>query len=266
MTEEPETPAVGEATTPALGVGLQRRVMLHHGNALRLLLDLETDSVDAVITDPPYSSGGLMQHDRIRGQLDKYTGTYGKQPDLPEFSGDARSYGYWCSLWLTEALRVVKTGGICAVFADWRQLPTTTDALQAGGWVWRGVVPWYKPGGRPTQGRYANQCEYVVWGTNGRRPLTALDGKALPGFYKANSPRERDHITQKPLSVMRKLVQIVPPGGVVLDLFAGSGTTAEACKLEGRSCIGFEIEPHFVEVARSRVEAVEQAPGLFDAA
>ena len=232
--------------TLALDVGLQRPVMLHHGNALRLLLDMEPDSVDAIITDPPYSSGGMVRSDRTQDVHTKYlTNDSESGQALHGFSGDnrdARSYGYWCSLWLTEALRVVKPGGICAVFTDWRQLPTTTDALQAGGWVWRGVVPWWKPASRPQKGRFTNACEYVVWGTNGPRDLDANEGRCLPGFYKASSPRERDHVTQKPLDVMRKLVQIVPPGGVVLDPFAGSGTTAEACKLEGRSCIGFEIE------------------------
>lgn len=243
-------------------------IRIQHGNALQLLTEQETASVDALITDPPYSSGGMVRSDRSRGVHEKYvTNDSQSGHELGAFSGDnrdGRSYGYWASLWLTEALRVVKPGGACCLFTDWRQLPTTTDALQAGGWVWRGIVPWRKPNPRPQKGRFRNACEYVVWGTNGPRGTEAIDGECLPGIYEGSPPRDRQHITQKPLQVMRGLVQIAPPGGVVLDPFAGSGTTAEACEREGRSFIGFEIEPHFAEVAQQRIEEVQSSPRLFD--
>ena len=134
-----------------------------------------------------------------------------------------------------------------------RMRATTTDAIQAGGWVWRGVVPWHKPSGRPVQGRWANSCEYVVWGTNGPRDLLALDGKALPGFYQSSAPREREHITQKPVDVMRGLVKIAPEGGTILDPFMGSGTTGVAAMLEGRLFVGVEMVEHYAEVAKRRI-------------
>lgn len=80
---------------------------------------------------------------------------------------------------------------------------------------------------------------------------------ALPGFYQAASPREREHITQKPLSVMRELVKIVPEGGVVLDPFAGSGTTGVAAILEHRRFIGVEMTEHYADVAAARLAEAE---------
>ena len=244
------------------------------GDALRVLMELPDASVDALITDPPYSSGGMMRGDRVQDVHTKYVNSDSSSNEaLSAFSGDSRdsrAYRYWCALWLSEAMRVVKPGGVCALFTDWRQLPTTTDAIQAGGWVWRGIVPWHKPAGRPVQGRWGNQCEYLAWGTNGPRPLEALGGRALPGFYQENTPRERDHITQKPLGVMRDLVKIVEPGDVVLDPFMGSGTTGVAAMIEGRRFIGVEMTPHFAEVAERRIrEAQGQAvpkgdQGAFD--
>ena len=239
---------------------------LHVGDALSVLRFLPDASVDALITDPPYSSGGMFRSDRQQDVHTKYVNVDSVSGNaLAEFSGDSRDsrgYGYWIALWLSECLRVVRPGGVAAVFTDWRQLPTTSDHLQAGGWVWRGIVPWHKPAGRPVQGRWANSCEYVVWGTNGPRDLLALDGAALPGFFQANSPREREHITQKPLDVMRQLVRICPKGGTVLDPFMGSGTTGVAALLEGRCFIGVEMQAHFVEVARRRL--TEAARGYRD--
>lgn len=233
------------------------RVQLYQGDALAVLAALPDASVDALVTDPPYSSGGAFRGDRTQDVHTKYVNSDSTSGNaLEAFSGDtrdARGYLYWCALWLSEAMRVVRPGGVCAMFTDWRQLPTTTDAIQAGGWVWRGIVPWHKPAGRPVQGRWANSCEYVAWGTNGPRDLLALDGSALPGFYQANSPRERDHITQKPIEVMRELVKIVPRGGVILDPFMGSGTTGVAALIEGRRFVGVELTPHFAEVAERRI-------------
>lgn len=233
------------------------RATLYQGDALAVLAQLPDASVDAIVTDPPYSSGGQFRGDRIQDVHSKYVQSQSVEGhERVAFTGDnrdQRAYAYWCALWLGELLRIVRPGGACVLFTDWRQLPTTTDALQAGGWVWRGIVPWHKPNGRMTQGRYANSCEYVAWGTNGPR---ALDGfETLPGFYVSNAPREREHITQKPLDVMQSLAHICPAGGTILDPFAGSGTTGVAALLEGRRFIGVELTEHYADVAARRIAA-----------
>ncbi|AAN01715.1 hypothetical protein PBI_CJW1_100 [Mycobacterium phage Cjw1] len=63
------------------------------------------------------------------------------------------------------------------------------------------------------------------------------------------------HSTVKPLALMRWLVKLVtPPGGVVLDPFAGSGTTVEACLLEKFRCIAIENEPDYIPLIEQRLE------------
>ena len=234
------------------------RVTLYGGNALALLAVLPDASVDAVITDPPYSSGGQFRGDRMGDVHSKYVNNDSIAGQaLTVFAGDnrdQRAYGYWCALWLAECLRVTKPGGTCLLFTDWRQLPITTDALQAGGWVWRGIVPWVKPDARPRAGRFSAQCEYVIWGSAGAMPIE-LGDQCLPGFYQARAPREREHITQKPLSVMRSLVKIAPKGGTVLDPFMGAGTTGIAAVIEGRDFVGAEVTEHYQRIARERIEA-----------
>ena len=231
-------------------------ITIYHGDALAVLSELPPGSVDVLATDPPYSSGGMTRGDRAQGVHAKYVQNDSELGNaLPTFSGDnrdQRAFALWEALWIGETRRIVKAGCIAALFTDWRQLPTTTDALQVGGYVWRGIVPWHKPGARPTQGRWSNACEYVAWGTNGPRELT---GRAFPGFFQANAPtcEERSHITQKPLSLMVELLAIVPAGGVVLDPFIGSGTTLEAAKQLGLRAIGVEIEECYCEIAARRL-------------
>jgi site-specific DNA-methyltransferase (adenine-specific) len=84
----------------------------------------------------------------------------------------------------------------------------------------------------------------------------------VPFLYAAKAPkRERPvvdgvaHSTVKPLSIMRWLVKLVtPPGGVVLEPFAGSGTTVEACLLEGFNCIAVEREAEYLPLIMHRVD------------
>ncbi|QWY81073.1 DNA methylase [Mycobacterium phage Burton] len=62
------------------------------------------------------------------------------------------------------------------------------------------------------------------------------------------------HSTVKPLTLMRWLARLVcPPGGVILDPFAGSGTTVEACLLEGFDCIAIENEPEYIPLIEHRI-------------
>src|SRR6185295_14565976 len=84
---------------------------LYHGDALARLRTLPDASIDAVIADEPYSSGGTSSRERIsRSPRDKYQ-TSGTERTYPTFYGehrDQRSFGYWCALWLAECLRIAQ--------------------------------------------------------------------------------------------------------------------------------------------------------------
>ena len=236
---------------------------LHQGEALSFLRTLPDASVDAIITDPPYSSGGLHMTQRQQSPTKKYVQT-GTQRPYHSFSGDNRdqhSWTLWVTLWLSEALRVAKPGAPVVLFTDWRQLPSTTDALQAAGVTWRGIVPWLKPAGRPSgPGRFRNSAEYAVWGSKGDMPPCEAVGY-LPGYH-VESIRQKDkhHVTGKPTELMRAIVRVCPPGGVILDPFAGSGTTGVAALMEGRRFLGAELDGVHCEIARCRMEDVLRPP------
>jgi site-specific DNA-methyltransferase (adenine-specific) len=236
-------------------------ISIYHGDALEVSRSFAPRTLDAAITDPPYSSGGMFRADRLQDVHTKYVRTESQSGNaLPGFSGDTRDgfgYAFWCSLWLAHLRALAVPGAACCLFTDWRQLATTIGSLQSGGWIYRGIAPWFKPNARPTQGRFRNACEYVVWGTNGPRSLSALDGRTLLGHFVAAPPASagRTHITQKPISVMAGLVAIAPEGGTILDPFMGSGTTLVAALQLGRRAIGIDIEEAYCHVAAERLEA-----------
>lgn len=243
---------------------------LYVGDALMTLRELPGSSVDAVIADPPYCSGGTTQSERTsKTARGKYVSTNAAHT-LANFDGDQRdqrSFTYWSTLWLTEALRLTKPRGVCLVFTDWRQLPAMSDALQAAGWVWRGLVVWHKPGARPHRGRFANAAEYLVWGSNGHLGAQPT-APCLPGLYGVPSPHAKDrvHITQKPLLLLRQLVGITVHGATVLDPFMGSGTTGVAAILEGRRFLGIEKTKAIAASARDRIIEAEHTVGCWEGA
>lgn len=226
-------------------------VTIYHGDCFDLLHDLA--GVGAVITDPPYSSGGAMRSDRAMATTVKYVNSDTAEY-RPEFAGDnrdQRAFSVWCSMWLNAARRACVAGAPLASFIDWRQLPTLSDAVQAGGWIWRGVAVWEKGYGRPTPGRFSNAAEYVVWGSNGPMP----EREAYPpGIFHSPPTSNREHIAQKPLDVMRWVCQVAPPGALVLDPFMGVGTTLRAAKDCGLRSIGIEVDERYCEMAARRLQ------------
>src|SRR5581483_2829602 len=95
-----------------------------------------------------------------------------------------------------------------------------------------------------------------LWGSNG--PIDATRNPVyLPGWYSASQPRgnRRHHITAKPVELLAELVKVCPPGGVVLDPFAGSGSAGVAAVQSDRSYIGVEITDHYASVAQRRITA-----------
>lgn len=241
------------------------RYEVRAGDSLLLLRDLPADSVDAVVTDPPYSSGGMMRTDRVSNlTARKYVrGMDSDSYSFGDFVGDSRdqrAFGLWVALWTAELLRVCKPGSRMMCFTDWRQLPTVCDAVQAGGWVWRGIIPWVKPigGVRPVNGGWRQRAEFVVVATNGRQDPTGEYGN---GYYDELGPiecsanRDRIHPTEKPLALLRELVRMTPPDGLILDPFAGSGSTGVAALLEGRRAMLFEAVAENVPAIEARLAA-----------
>lgn len=234
-------------------VDLHNRGSVYNADAMDMIDSLDSESIQMLITDPPYSSGGTTAASRTVDPVKKYQSSDAKVQHRT-FEGDMRdqrSFTFWSSVWMRKAYRVLEAGGIAAVFTDWRQLPATTDAFQAAGFVWRGTAVWQKVAPRPQAGRFTNACEYLIWGSKG--PLQSKGRPVIPGAWTIPSPRERFHVAQKPLELMREILKIASVGSTVLDPFMGSGTTGVAAMESGLRFIGSEIDPVFFDKATARI-------------
>lgn len=222
-------------------------VRVAEGDALESLRALPDGCADAVIADPPYGTGGYRRTGAGQG---------GK------FAGGSRREGWdeWDSLWLLEAFRV--SSGPVLTFCPDTELPALIADARFAGHRSR-LLHWCKPDPMPHQG---GQPAYGVETVVAFGPLQKCGGRS---WIEASAPRKsRDaefagHPYQKPLKVLRWLCRVAcPPRGLILDPFAGSGTTGVAAALEGRRCLLIEKEPHYAAICRARVAKVLDA-GLF---
>lgn len=224
---------------------------LYRGDCLGIIPGLGRQ-FDAVVTDPPYSSGGQSKGNRAAPTGAKYLNNKANSP-WADFSGDSkdqRSYLHWSALWMSLCYERLNPGGLMIVFSDWRQLPVTSDALQSAGFMWRGVGVWDKAANssRPYKGGFRSQAEFFLWGSKG-----ALVGDTYnPGLFRVEQkPGEKLHQVGKPLPLMEALVSAC--GGSVLDPFAGSGTTGVAALNQGKDFVGIEISEHYHQIAVDRL-------------
>jgi site-specific DNA-methyltransferase (adenine-specific) len=238
---------------------------LYLGDCLEVIPRLPR--LQACITDPPYSSGGMVRGDRMQKTAAKYINTDSEVTFREDFSGDnrdQRAFLAWATMVFSALHRNAVPGAPILAFTDWRQLPTMTDAIQCGGWVWRNLATWWKPGVRMQRGRFSSSAEYVVYGSHG--PIT--EGEKSPQNVLSFPPvggEDKQHIAEKPVELLQTLVGVTPAGSCVTDPFMGSGTTGVACVLELRPFVGVELDRHMFDIACRRIEQAYKQRPLFEA-
>ena len=231
---------------------------LYLGDCLAVLKTLPDNSVDSVVTDPPYCSGSVSEASRTsaKGQ--------GLRSDTLSrfgwFKGDNMGTAGLIFLlrqvaW--EAQRILKPSGSLLMFCDWRMLANLAPAIESVGLRYQNMIVWDKQHMGLGTG-FRTQHELIMHFTNGA-PQYFDKGTSNVIKSKRVSAKEREHQTQKPTDLLATLIRVVtPPGGTVLDPFMGSGSTGKAAVLEGFDFIGIERESEYLEIAKARIAAVEQ--------
>lgn len=225
-----------------LGTGGRRLIDIRQGDCLELLRTLPDGSVDAVVTDPPF----------------KVSQEYSANADPDNLIAVSCIWDAAGQMW-----RVTKDGGVCVMFYDTRILPLAIHTMQRAGWKYLRALTFYRRWGQASlvQGWMSTSDFILVFAKPGRKPKFYGSPKHDVYVRTAPEPESVNHPAQKPMDALRHLVaRVCPPDGTVLDPFGGSGTTAVACLMEGRSCILMEREPAYVEIARRRVAEAETPP------
>ena len=233
------------------------------GDCLEVMRGMDAGSVDAVVTDPPYSSGGFTETAKRQA---KGQGLRSETiRDVGWFIND--NMGSAGAVWLmrsvaVESARLLKEGGNLCAFTDWRMVSHLLPAMESSGLRAQNLIVWDK--GSPGLGvGFRPQHELIMHFVKGVGKFHALDGRNVISSKRIHS-LSRSHQTEKPVRLMRELIRIVsPPCGVILDPFAGSGSTGCASVNLLRRFIGIEISEEYADIARARIaKAAEQARQL----
>jgi len=244
-------------------IGPDNRFVLYANDFRDVGLAIGDDAVDAVISDPPYGSGGFTVKDVLKPSKTKYVNSESKyQMTLPDIDGDSLHPMAWRQL-MTDACnmakRVLTDRGVLVLFIDWRNLPQLQEIIHSTGFTLRGTVIWNKGNGsRPIKNGFKNQSEFMLWATKGKMPIRSTP-VYLPGVLSHSTMTGgKVHITQKPESLMLDVVKVCPEGGSIFDPFMGSGTTGVAALKSGRRFIGCEsVNQYFDTSVRRCTEALE---------
>ena len=249
-----------EGTYPEEYTGGKNWTILH-GDTLKLVKAFQPGIFDAVITDPPYASGGTKQNERNRTTNQKYSSMKAENA-LPDFDGDKQGSAVpgpigWQS-GSTMRGKPVKSvhQSACLLTGDNIPLLPMHSSGQAGS------GEELRFGIRETlvrkKGRFRQQAEYIVWGSNGPMPIN----RPVPVFPVCSVmeiPQNRIHVTEKPLQLMKDVIQICEPGGRILDPFAGAGTTILAAVEEGYETVGIEVTDAYYKLGSDRVKFALEA-------
>jgi DNA modification methylase len=240
---------------------------LHLGNCLDPvtgLASLADKSVDHVICDPPYEAEAHTKGRRaFSGGSDEYAkGGVGERPlDFEPITEEQRAAAAGHLARLSRRWILV----FCQVEAamKWR------DVLASAGATYKRSCVWIKPGASPqfTGDRPGMGYETIVaCHAPGR---SSWNGGGQHGvFTHTLDPHDsRVHTTQKPEGLMELLVRLFSDSGeMILDPFAGSGTTGVAAIRNGRRFIGWEKDPKYHAIATKRLSAAREQMALFGGA
>lgn len=250
-------------------------VVIFSGDCLDLLAGIPSESVDLVVTSPPYNLGK----------------PYETRLDLDVYLEQQRRV-------IEECTRVLKsTGSVCwqvgNFVKDGQVLPLDIKLypiFEACGVQLRNRIVWHFGHGLHASRRFSGRYEVVLWFTKSKEYYFNLDPVRVPQKYpnkkyfkgprrgqrsgnplgknpsdiweipnvKANHVEKTDHPCQFPVELIERLVlSMTPERGVVLDPFLGVGTTAIAALMHGRRALGAEIESYYVEIAKERIRDAE---------
>jgi DNA modification methylase len=219
--------------------------------------------VDAVVTDPPYCSGGFSEAGR---QAAKGMGLRSETiREVGWFVNDNMTSAGLC--WLMSHVagwsrRCIKRGGTFTAFTDWRMSGALAPAIESAGFRYQNMIVWAKPSAGLGTG-FRAQHEIALHFSNGTpQYYSAKHGNVLQVSRVHSSARE--HQTEKPVDLISAIIETVSPeGGAILDPFMGSGTTGVAAVVTGRKFVGIEIDPHYFEIAHRRISEALQSPDMF---
>lgn len=217
------------------------RAILHNGDCKIVMQSLSKESIDFIVTDPPYECSTTIITRENQKNLDSHFGSW----DI--FNTD----------WLSAAYDCLKPDSGMIVFVPATRFETLMNACEKNGFKY--VQPWFYHKSNPAVSmRNALQwaVEHMIYVTKGKHKLRIQNRGKCHNIFKHPVPGSpRYHKTQKPVSLMREIIQYVADvGQTILDPFNGSASTGVAALSLGMHYIGIEQNLEFYQKSCDRLK------------
>ena len=227
---------------------LEQTIDIRLGNAIELIKQLPAESIDCVVTDPPYKVTSRGNAGNAGGMFTKKVNMQGRvfaenDVKITDFA--------------SELYRVLKEQTHCYVMCNQINLQPYLNELTRVGFKVTRVLVWDK-GNKINNQFYMGQVEFIIFCRKGKAKRVNNCGIseliAIPNKKTKRKDGTNYHDTEKPVALMLHLVsQSTVEGDVVLDPFVGIGATAVACVKTARRFIGYELDKTYYMVAVGRV-------------
>lgn len=222
-----------------------------NNDAIKCLADLEDNSIDCIITDPPYPviGGGSGGNDSSSSSA-RPTGILAKN--------DGKIFAHnnlEIKDWIYECYRVLKSETHLYVMTNFLNLQNYMQEIQKAGFELHNLLIWEKNNATPNRW-YMKNCEYIIFARKGA--AKAINNCGTKTVMQFANVRNRIHPTEKPVELLKTLIEnSSKPGDIILDPFGGSFSTALASLMTGRKAISFEIDSELFEKGKARLDAFD---------
>ena len=229
---------------------------IYNQDCLEGLKQIEDESIDLCVTDPPYKviSGGNKDRGTNGFPKSVLNRNDGKIFDFNDI--DFKD-------WIPEVYRVLKKDTHFYCMTNVINLKDVIETAEKVGFKLHNILVWEKNTANPNRW-YMKNCEFTLFFYKGQAKTINNPGSKQVHQFN-NIVGNKCHPTEKPVELMQFYIEnSSKEGDLVLDPFMGGGATAVACKNSKRNFIGFEIDEKFYKVIEERLSEKEEEEPLIE--
>jgi site-specific DNA-methyltransferase (adenine-specific) len=226
---------------------------IYCGDALELMKDIPDNTIDLIITDPPFAIDFKAKRSNYNRDSNKVLEGYNEIPK--------EKYYEFSYNWMKEAYRILKPTGSMYVFSGWTNLKDILNALDDVGFITINHIIWKYQFGVYTKKRFVTSHYHILFVVKDEKKYKFNKIEHYPeDVWIINREYWKGEIktpTKLPLKLVEKIILYSSDeGDVVFDPFIGSGTVAVCAKRLNRHFLGFEIVPEYVQLAKERLKEI----------
>lgn len=233
-------------------------IKIINNDSLKEMEKISSDSIDLILTDPPYNLGNFMNNRNTN--LKKMRNNF-----FAASGWDNLEYEDWIKnmdKFFMESHRILKKGGTLLIFMSILKIESLIAISEKYNFYYKTTGIWHKknPMPRNMNLHFVNSNECWIYFINEKKTGTFNNEKLELDYIETsitpiNEKKYGKHPTQKPIALMEHFVKLLSnENETILDPFLGSGTTAVASKKLKRKFIGIEINPEYYLISKKRVE------------